>query len=85
MEIQVPNDKAALIYRGGKNDAILYVNQSATDVFLDDIPSLIDTVAVGVTPTSGTKLAAIGGQILFSTRSGFIYARAATVTKIQQL
>lgn len=91
MIIFIPANIAKRIYRGEIGDSVLFVNQSGVDVFLDDNPELLEMVPAGVIPNAGTQLAksaappAAGGEVLFSTKTGFIYARAIQATSIQQL
>lgn len=89
----IPTDKAKRIYHGNSGDSVLFVNQSAVDVFLDDSPEQLEQLAIGPAPlpsapNAGTVLSksaappAAGGEVLFSTKTGFIYARAAFVAAV---
>lgn len=93
-ELQVTSDhQTGPIYDPeleGDTKPFLLVNQSATvDVYLDsDNPNLLNKTAPNQTPTSGTKLAKAGGQILWPSGKK-IYARCdgavASSTQIQKL
>jgi hypothetical protein len=85
--IQINDTIATRIYVGQPNHAVLFVNQNAVDVYLDEEPSLLNSTMTGAVPAGGnaTKLAATGGQVPFSTFTGEIWARAVSKTSIQQL
>ena len=88
MEIQIsPQVQTAPIYDpsqhpSGRNP--VFSNQGTVDVFLDDIPDLLNSSVYGTTPISGIKIAAgTGLQQVFSPRP--LYARAAAYTTLQLL
>ncbi len=83
----VSDSKAVAIdlspYGGG---AVLLLNTSAVDVYVDSGPHVLDSVDVGVVPPSTcTKLAANGGNILWPSARRKLYTRAVSPTTIQVL
>lgn len=81
MRLIVPSDTAIPVRREvGKT--VTFINQSATDVYLDSDYQRLNASVEGVAP-DGTKLVAAGGQIQITNYPGVYYMRAATRTVIE--
>jgi hypothetical protein len=82
MPQQIISADHAVAIRRKPGSNTLFVNQSAVDVYIDDEGKRLNATVQGVVP-SGTKVAANGGQVNWSSYSGVIYARAVTATTIE--
>lgn len=81
MKQVVPSDIAAPVRRT-KGSTVTFVNQSATDVYVDSDYQRLNATVQGAAP-DGTKLAANGGQLQVTDYPGLLWVRAATQTTIE--
>ena len=78
----VPSGPAAPIRRKA-GITVTFINQSATDVYIDDEPMRLNQTAAGAVPTGGTKVIANGGQLQISGYKGIMWCRAAANTTLE--
>ena len=76
------DDARAVAIRRSKEQTVNFINESAVDVYYDTDAMRLNASALGAVP-SGTKIAASGGTVGWSSFPGVVWVRAATKTTLE--